>query len=226
MATDDRNDFDFASLLTAPATAMAGFMGLADGARKAVSGILDTIASLQRAAAALEQLSARMTSLLDDVEAPVRALTPEFERAMGRMQRLADAFEGPVDRLLPGLENAIETFDRVALSQLPENMDQLRGQVVTIVEAFSEFPRRMVGLAQLVPGLERLAAFRPIPSIVRPPAAQPTPSRTAGKPSTASKPAAEKKKAVQAKKPATAKKTVAKKVVAKKSSTAKRRPSK
>jgi hypothetical protein len=162
MATDDRSDFDLASLLQAPATAMAGFMGLADGARKAVTGVLDTIASLQRAAAAMEKLTARMTALLDDIEGPVRSLTPEFERAMVRVQRVADAFEGPVDRLLPGLENAVETFDRLALSQLPENMDQLRDQVTTVIEAFSEFPRRMAGLAQFVPGLERLAVFRPI----------------------------------------------------------------
>jgi hypothetical protein len=159
MATDDRSDFDLASLLQAPATAMAGFMGLADGARKAVTGVLDTIASLQRAAAAMEKLTARMTALLDDIEGPVRSLTPEFERAMVRVQRVADAFEGPVDRLLPGLENAVETFDRLALSQLPENMDQLRDQVTTVIEAFSEFPRRMAGLAQFVPGLERLAVF-------------------------------------------------------------------
>lgn len=161
---DVRSDFDLSSLFQAPATAMAGLLGVADGARKAVSGIIDTIASLQRAAAALEQMSGRMNTLLDDIEGPIRALTPEFERAMSRVQRIADAFEGPIDRLLPGLENAVETFDRVALSQLPENVDQLRDQIVTIVEAFSEFPRRMAGLAQFVPGLERLAAFRPIAS--------------------------------------------------------------
>ena len=205
MATDNRSDFDLASLLQAPATAMAGFMGLADGARKAITGVLDTIASLQRTATALEALSGRMTSLLDDLEAPVRALTPEFERAMGRVQRVADAFEGPIDRLLPGLENAVETFDRVALSQLPENMDQLREQVITIVEAFSEFPRRMVGLAQLVPGLERLTSFRPIPAMTRPSAPE------AAKPATAK---AVVKKAVVKK--AVVKKAVVKKAVAKK----------
>ncbi len=228
MATDDRSDFDLASLLQAPATAMAGFMGLADGAKKAVTGILDTIASLQRAAAALEQLSARMTSLLDDIEAPVRAMTPEFERAMGRFQRVADAFEGPIDRLLPGLENAVETFDRMALSQLPENMDQLRDQVVTIVEVFSEFPRRMAGLAQLVPGLERLTSFRPVPrstpSVSAAPAASAravtsAPSApTARKKPVAKKPASAKKTA--AKKAAPAKKATAKKAVAKKSAPA------
>ncbi len=223
MATDDRSDFDLASLLQAPATAVAGFLGLADGAKKAVTGILDTIASLQRAAAALEQLSARMTSLLDDIEAPVRALTPEFERAMGRFQRVADAFEGPIDRLLPGLENAVETFDRMALSQLPENMDQLREQVVTIVEVFAEFPRRMVGLAQLIPGLERLASFRPVVRAPQQAAAKPMPApapakKSAVKKSTPKKPAAKKSAAKKStpKKPA-AKKSAAKKSAPKKS---------
>ena len=208
---------------------MAGVLGLADGAKKAVTGILDTIASLQRAAAALEQLSARMTSLLDDIEAPVRALTPEFERAMGRFQRVADAFEGPIDRLLPGLENAVESFDRMALSQLPENMDQLREQVVTIVEVFAEFPRRMVGLAQLVPGLERLASFRPVirapQQTARPvsnqqaPAERPMPARVRAEKSAA-------KKAVPAKRSApkesAAKKSAAKKSAAKKATPAKK----
>ena len=223
MANDDRSDFDLASLLQAPATAMAGFLGLADGAKKAVTGILDTIASLQRAAAALEQLSARMTSLLDDIEAPVRSLTPEFERAMGRFQRVADAFEGPIDRLLPGLENAVETFDRMALSQLPENMDQLREQVVTIVEVFAEFPRRMVGLAQLIPGLERLASFRPVVRAPQQAAAKPMPA-----PAPAKKPARAPAKKSAPKKPARApaKKSAPKKSAEKKSAPKKSAPKK
>ena len=220
MATDDRSDFDLASLLQAPATAMAGLMGLADGAKKAVTGILDTIASLQKAAAALEQLSNRLSSVLDDIEAPVRALTPEFERAVARFQRVADAFEGPVDRLIPGLESAVQTFDRMALSQLPENMDQLRDQVVTIVEAFSEFPRRMVGLAQLVPGLERLASFRPVTR----PAPNAVPTTT---PVVAAKSVAKKSGTAKsvAKKSGTAK-SVAKKTVAKKPAVKKASPTK
>jgi ABC-type transporter Mla subunit MlaD len=152
-------DFDLFSLFQGPANVMSGVIGMADNGRKAVSGIMDTIASLQRAAKALEQLATRVERLVSDIEAPLRIITPELEKAAERMVRLAELVEGPVDRLLPGLDRAIDTLDRVALSQLPDNLDQLRHQVGAVVDIFAELPKRFSGLAQFVPGLDRLTAL-------------------------------------------------------------------
>jgi hypothetical protein len=172
MAEDDRPDFDLFSLLQGPATMMNGMRGLADNSRKAITGLLDTIASLQRAAAALELLASRVDRLVTDLETPLRLLTPELEKAASRVLRVAEIMEGPIDRLLPGLEQAVDTFDRLSLSQLPDNLDALRSQVSAVVDVFAELPRRLGSLGgfgavtQLFPGLERLtnAASRLVPA--------------------------------------------------------------
>ncbi len=171
MADDDRPDFDLFNLLAGPATMMNGVRGLADNGRKAISGLLDTIASLQRAAAALELLASRVDRLVTDLEVPLRLLTPELEKAANRVLRVAEIVEGPIDRLLPGLEQAVSTFERLSVNQLPDNLDALRSQVATVVDVFAELPRKLGSLggfgavAQLFPGLERLtsAAARLVP---------------------------------------------------------------
>lgn len=155
MPTND--DFDLASLFQGPGAVLAGVLGVADNARKTVGGVMETIASLQRAAVAVEALVTRMNRLVDDLELPLRSLTPEVEKTIARMQRVSAALEGPVDRLIPGLEAAVGAFDRVALSQLPETVDEARQQLQTLLDLFSELPRRLgllggrSGLASLLP---------------------------------------------------------------------------
>ncbi len=169
MPTND--DFDLASLFQGPGAVLAGVLGVADNARKTVGGVMETIASLQRAAVAVEALVTRMNRLVDDLEMPLRALTPEVEKTIARMQRVSAALEGPVDRLIPGLEAAVGVFDRVALSQLPETVDEARQQLQTLLDLFSELPRRLgllggrSGLASLLPmnllGDNRSSSSRP-----------------------------------------------------------------
>jgi hypothetical protein len=181
-AEDERPEFDLFTLLQGPANVMSGMKGLADNGRKAVSGLLDTIASLQRAAAALEQLASRVDRLVTELETPLRLLTPELEKAANRVLRVAELVEGPIDRLLPGLEQAVGTFERLSVNQLPDNLDALRSQVATVIEVFAEFPKRLVSLggfgavAQLFPGLERLtnAAARLVPGATSEPVASPS----------------------------------------------------
>lgn len=150
-------DFDFASLFQGPGAVLAGVLGVADNARKTVGGVMDTIASLQRAAVAVEALVSRMNRLVDDLELPLRSLVPEVEKTVARMQRVAVALEAPVDRLIPGLEAAIGVFDRVALSQLPETVDEAIEQLQSLVAVFTELPRRLgvlggrSGLSALLP---------------------------------------------------------------------------
>ena len=158
MATND--DFDLASLFQGPGAVLSGVLGVADNARKTVGGVMETIASLQRAAVAVEQLVSRMNRLVDDLEMPMRALTPELEKSVARMQRLSSALEGPIDRLIPGLESAVATFDRVALSQLPESLDEARQQLQSLLELFGEIPRRLGQLGARNP----LAALLPLGS--------------------------------------------------------------
>ncbi len=156
MATND--DFDLSSLFQGPGAVISGVLGVADNARKTVGGVMETIASLQRAAVAVEQLVGRMNRLVDDLEMPMRALMPELEKSVARMQRLSAAMEGPIDRLLPSLEAAVGTFDRVALSQLPDTVDEARQQLQALIEMFGDIPRRLAQLS----GRSGLAALFPI----------------------------------------------------------------
>jgi ABC-type transporter Mla subunit MlaD len=167
------DDFDISALFQGPGAVLAGVLGVADNARKTIGGVMETIATLQRAAVAVEQLVSRMNRLVDDLEAPMRALTPELERSVARMQRLSGALEGPIDRLLPGLEAAVGTFDRVALSQLPETVEEARQQMQTLLDLFSEVPRRLGLLGALSP----LGSL--LPRSKEPVAPPPAPRKTA-----------------------------------------------
>ena len=156
MATND--DFDLSSLFQGPGAVISGVLGVAENARKTVGGVMETIASLQRAAVAVEQLVSRMNRLVDDLEMPMRALMPELEKSVARMQRLSAAMEGPLDRLLPSLEAAVDTFDRVALSQLPDSVEEARQQMQALIDMFGDIPRRLAQLS----GRTGLAALFPI----------------------------------------------------------------
>ena len=222
MASDDRPDFDVMSLLNGPMNMVSGVMGVAENARKTLGGMMEAIASLQRAAKGIEQLATRLNKLVDDIETPMRAMTPEFEKAVARMQRLTEAFEGPLDRLVPGIETAIGTLDRLSLNQLPENLEQVRAQMMAIVDVFAELPRRLGSLADLVPGMDRLRALAapgwpgsPAKAFAQP-AAPAVATKTSGRVSMVPPAKAVPTKA-PAKRQGVTKKSVAKKSVAKKS---------
>jgi hypothetical protein len=230
MATNSANDtsgtekqkaeeFDLASLFVGPANLMTGVLGLADSGRKTVSGVMETIASLQRAAKALEALVTRIDKMVAEIEAPMRVLAPELEKATQRLVRVSEAFEAPLDRLIPGLEGAISSLDRVSLSQLPETLEAVQRQIISVLDVVRDIPRGFGGLTELVGrGLSDLGIGRAKPESqtkleaaveVQPPAT-PTKKATAKK-ATAKKPTAKK----TTPKKAASKKTTAKKTTAK-----------
>lgn len=143
-------DFDLASLFVGPANIMTGVLGLADSGRKTVGGVIETIASLQRAAKALESLAVRLDAVVAEIEAPLKVLAPELEKATARLVRVSEAFEGPLDRLIPGLEGAISSLDRVSISQLPDTLESLQRQLISILEVFRDLPRGLSAVGDLV----------------------------------------------------------------------------
>jgi hypothetical protein len=143
-------DFDLASLFVGPANLMTGVLGLADSGRKTVSGVMETISSLQRAAKALEALVTRLDKMVAEIEAPMKVLAPELEKATQRLVRVSEAFEAPLDRLIPGLEGAISSLDRVSLSQLPETLEAVQRQILSVLDVVREIPRGFGPLGELV----------------------------------------------------------------------------
>jgi hypothetical protein len=234
MATNSANDtndtekqkaeeFDLASLFVGPANLMTGVLGLADSGRKTVSGVMETIASLQRAAKALEALVTRIDKMVAEIEAPMKVLAPELEKATQRLVRVSEAFEAPLDRLIPGLEGAISSLDRVSLSQLPETLEAVQRQIMSVLDVVRDIPRGFGGIGELVGrGLSDLGIGRAKPEnqtklkavVEAPPAkkAAPLEAPTKAAPTKAASKSALKKAA--AKKSAT-KKSVAKKSTAK-----------
>jgi hypothetical protein len=143
-------DFDLASLFVGPANLMTGVLGLADSGRKTVSGVMETIASLQRAAKAMEALVTRLDKMVAEIEAPMKVLAPELEKATQRLVRVSEAFEAPLDRLIPGLEGAISSLDRVSLSQLPDTLEAVQRQILSVLDVVREIPRGFGPLGELV----------------------------------------------------------------------------
>ena len=169
-------DFDLASLFVGPANIMTGVLGLADSGRKTVAGVMETIASLQRAAKALESLVVRLDAVVAEIEAPMKALAPELERATARLVRISEAFEGPLDRLIPGLEGAISSLDRVSISQLPDTLELVQRQVSSLLDVFRELPSGFALMGDLASrvGLSGFTGRKPIAN----PVAAPTPVST------------------------------------------------
>jgi hypothetical protein len=162
--TKSTEDFDLASLFVGPANLMTGVLGLADSGRKTVSGVMETIASLQRAAKAMEALVTRLDKMVAEIEAPMKVLAPELEKATQRLVRVSEAFEAPLDRLIPGLEGAISSLDRVSLSQLPETLEAVQRQILSVLDVVREIPRGFGPLGELVGrGLSDLGLGRPKP---------------------------------------------------------------
>ncbi len=172
----DAPNFDISGLLGGAMNMMHGVKGMAENSRKTVAGFFEAASALNRSAKAMEQLVNRMTKLMDDMEAPIRALTPEIERATERARRVSEALEGPVESLVQGLEKAVGNFDRMAISGLPETMEVMGRQLTNFLELFGELPKR---LAPFFPMAGRRFGGVPTPTPI------PTePSRTVSPPLT------------------------------------------
>jgi hypothetical protein len=160
------DDFDFASFVAAPLQALTAAMAVADTTRKSFTTLVGTIESLQRSAQQLEAILGRVESVVSLVEAPARALAPEMDRVARRIHDIGDALDGPVDSLLPGLQRMGAAFERANLEQLPEVLDLLTGQLRTMANVFTEVPRRLGPVGELLtsPATGLLNALLPGPS--------------------------------------------------------------
>ena len=172
----DAPNFDISGLLGGAMNMMQGVKGMAENSRKTVAGFFEAASALNRSAKAMEQLVNRMTKLMDDMEAPIRALTPEIERATERARRVSEALEGPVESLVQGLEKAVGNFDRMAISGLPETMEVMGRQLTNFLELFGELPKR---LAPFFP-----MAGRRFGGVAAPAPTPPDPSRAVSPPLT------------------------------------------
>ena len=104
MASSDKPDFDPLTLLAAPMQLVGLALTAVETARQTMTTVVETANSLQRSAVALEELITRVTSMVDTIEAPARALAPEMERLGRRMNDIGELLDGPMQTLIPGLQ--------------------------------------------------------------------------------------------------------------------------
>jgi hypothetical protein len=186
-------------------------MGGVEATKQTMVAAVETVASLQRSAAGLEELIERLNGIVNVVEVPARALAPEMERFAQRLHDIGDALDGPLETILPGVQRVATMFERAPLEQLPETLTQFNDQLQKLVGGMGDLPRRLGPLSDLLGGAASMFGIGR-PSAPEPPATPPvtidaatrTPSTTQGKKASAKTPVrkAPAKKAAPGKAPA------------------------
>ncbi len=201
MAASD--DFDMTQLLAAPVQLIGLMMSGMEATKQTLTAAVETVGSLQRSAAGLEELIERLNAIVNVVEAPARALAPEMEKFATRLHDIGEALDGPLETILPGVQRVATMFERAPLEQLPETLTQFNEQLQRIVGGMGDLPRRLGPLSDLLGGAASMFGLGR-PSTPEPP--PPAPARAV--------PAA----TTVAPKKTPAKKTPAKRAAAKKTS--------
>ncbi len=193
MAASD--DFDMTQLLAAPVQLIGLMMSGMEATKQTLTAAVETVGSLQRSAAGLEELIERLNAIVNVVEAPARALAPEMEKFATRLHDIGEALDGPLETILPGVQRVATMFERAPLEQLPETLTQFNEQLQRIVGGMGDLPRRLGPLSDLLGGaasmfgLGRLSTPEPLPLT---PAPVPMAKKTATRKAAAKKPAVKK----------------------------------
>src|SRR4051812_42772835 len=81
--------------------------------------LLSTLENLNVALDQFNQMAARVNSMLDLVEEPLKAFVPQITRTVRAADELVERLSGPVDAVAPGLSRLADTLSNPALSALP-----------------------------------------------------------------------------------------------------------
>lgn len=203
-STTDDQEFDFASFIQSPLAMITTAMGAADTAKKTFSGLIEAVNSLQRSAAAFESILERVDTLVATIEVPAKVLGPEMEKLANRMAAFGDVFE------------------RIPVDQLPDVIENLVGQLTSVMSGLAELPKKLGPFGDLLGGASAFMGLtKSTPKVsVLPPPPPPAPRVTASAPEPRVVKKAVAKKNVARR--AAAKKTVPKKTVPKKAIAAKK----
>ncbi len=170
------DDFDMTQLLAAPVQLVGLMMSGMEATKQTLAAAVETVGSLQRSAAGLEELIERLNAIVNVVEAPARALAPEMEKFATRLHDIGEALDGPLETILPGVQRVAAMFERAPLEQLPETLTQFNDQLQKIVGGMGDLPRRLGPLSDLLGGAASMFGMgRPSAEPTPPP---PAPART------------------------------------------------
>jgi ABC-type transporter Mla subunit MlaD len=187
-----------------------------DTFRKGVEGFVGAVQNFNRTMETLDGVANRVTSLLDEVEEPIRVLMPQVTKATKQSLALFEKMSEPLERVAPGLDKLADTLGSPNFTTLPNVMGDF-------LEMLGELMNRLRPLGQIAEAAGSMFGMRAFSSLI--PGATPAATRPAPAPPGAAAPApvAPAAAPAPAKQPAT-KKPAAKKPAAKKASTASKKP--
>ncbi|MEO5898844.1 MAG: hypothetical protein ABIR68_01785 [Ilumatobacteraceae bacterium] len=110
--------------------------------QRGVNEFLTTIENLNASLEQFNKISARVNSLLDLVEEPIRAFVPQVTRTVRAADELVERLSGPIDAVAPGLTRLSETLSNPAFAALPKDLNEFLGVI-------RDLARRMQPLGQM-----------------------------------------------------------------------------
>jgi len=207
----------FSEIISVVAGPIASVIRSFDQLRKGADELMKGLENFNRTMANLNDTAERVNGLLNDIEAPVRAILPQITRTVNLADDFSSRLSGPLEQVVPGLVRLSETLNSPVISSLPTDL-------TSFVDAINDLVKRLSPLGQLaesagglfglrIPGMSPSNLRSPASTAAPPPPAEierPAPPVTASAPRPA--------KQAPTKKAAAAKKAAAKKSAAKRRS--------
>ena len=110
--------------------------------KRGVNDFLVAVETFNETMQTINGVAARVSSLLDDVEAPIRAAVPPLTRTITTADALVQQISGPLEQVAPGIARLADTLSSPVLTALPNELGQF-------LETISDLGRRLQPLSQM-----------------------------------------------------------------------------
>ena len=110
--------------------------------KRGVNDFLVAVETFNETMQTINGVAARVSSLLDDVEAPIRAAVPPLIRTVTTADALVRQISGPIEQVAPGIARLADTLASPVLTALPTELGQF-------LETISDLGRRLQPLSQM-----------------------------------------------------------------------------
>src|SRR3954452_12646900 len=87
--------------------------------QRGVEQLMTTMDNLNKTLEQLNEVSVRITRMLDLLEEPARVLIPQVTRTMRAADDLVERMSAPIDKVVPGLTRLADALSTPALSSMP-----------------------------------------------------------------------------------------------------------
>lgn len=149
--------------------------------QRGVVDFLHAVDNFNKSMQQMQEITARVNSLLGAVEEPIRAAIPQITRAVNTADALMEQLSGPIEKVAPGLSKLGDTLATPALTRLPAELGEF-------MEAIGDMVAKMRPLSQIAESAGGLFGIRSFTKPT-PPKDSPAPEPPPRKPPTKKAPA-------------------------------------